>query len=214
MAIRETKSSTASSPSDSWAAFYHHQPNISGGATTTSTMFTISDATAVATANTTVNPTSDGGDGAAASRRHLSRDGRVSKPTRRRSRASRRTPTTLLNTDAANFRAMVQQFTGGGGFAAPFIRAASNLHFGQPILPNPNQNPVVAPSGSYYNHLQLQQQQHSLHPYQQSPYMLSDLVSAGQGGFDMGTKGLAISTHEPLPSNQNRNSNGSNNSMF
>ncbi|GAB2223974.1 hypothetical protein Droror1_Dr00004719 [Drosera rotundifolia] len=38
--------------------------------------------------------------------------GRVSKPTRRRSRASRRTPTTLLNTDPSNFRAMVQQFTG------------------------------------------------------------------------------------------------------
>lgn len=44
--------------------------------------------------------------------------GRVSKPVRRRSRASRRTPTTLLNTDATNFRAMVQQFTGSP--AAPF----------------------------------------------------------------------------------------------
>ncbi|XP_041989769.1 VQ motif-containing protein 22-like [Salvia splendens] len=39
--------------------------------------------------------------------------GRVAKPVRRRSRASRRTPTTLLNTDTANFRAMVQHFTGG-----------------------------------------------------------------------------------------------------
>lgn len=39
--------------------------------------------------------------------------GRVSKPARKRTRASRRTPTTLLNTDTTNFRAMVQQFTGG-----------------------------------------------------------------------------------------------------
>ncbi|XP_071704557.1 uncharacterized protein [Rutidosis leptorrhynchoides] len=41
---------------------------------------------------------------------------RVTRPTntRRRSRASRRTPTTLLNTDTTNFRAMVQRFTGGG----------------------------------------------------------------------------------------------------
>ncbi|CAA6671870.1 unnamed protein product [Spirodela intermedia] len=31
---------------------------------------------------------------------------------RRRSRASRKAPTTILNTDASNFRAMVQQFTG------------------------------------------------------------------------------------------------------
>ncbi|KAL3633835.1 hypothetical protein CASFOL_022597 [Castilleja foliolosa] len=52
---------------------------------------------------------------------HLSPDqGRVAKPLRRRSRASRRTPTTLFNTDTSNFRAMVQRFTGGpaASFAA------------------------------------------------------------------------------------------------
>ncbi|KAJ0494525.1 putative VQ motif-containing protein [Helianthus annuus] len=40
---------------------------------------------------------------------------RVTRPTiaRKRSRASRKTPTTLLNTDTTNFRAMVQRFTGG-----------------------------------------------------------------------------------------------------
>ncbi|KAI3707721.1 hypothetical protein L6452_26350 [Arctium lappa] len=47
---------------------------------------------------------------------------RVARPTntnnRRRSRASRKTPTTLLNTDTTNFRAMVQQFTGGGNAGA------------------------------------------------------------------------------------------------
>ncbi|KAL9663238.1 hypothetical protein QQ045_028077 [Rhodiola kirilowii] len=41
------------------------------------------------------------------------RANRVTKPARKRSRASRRTPTTLLSTDTSNFRAMVQQFTGG-----------------------------------------------------------------------------------------------------
>ncbi|CAN8275105.1 unnamed protein product [Cochlearia groenlandica] len=56
---------------------------------------------------------------------------RVSKPTRRRSRASRRTPTTLLNTDTSNFRAMVQQYTGGPSAVAfasssdPTARASS-----------------------------------------------------------------------------------------
>ncbi|KAI3440281.1 VQ domain-containing protein [Psidium guajava] len=35
-----------------------------------------------------------------------------SKPTRRRSRASKKTPTTILNADATNFRALVQHFTG------------------------------------------------------------------------------------------------------
>ncbi|KAM3320910.1 hypothetical protein P3S67_008112 [Capsicum chacoense] len=38
--------------------------------------------------------------------------GRDSRPIRRRSRVSRRTPTTVYNTDTRNFRAMVQQFTG------------------------------------------------------------------------------------------------------
>ncbi|KAG0482674.1 hypothetical protein HPP92_010758 [Vanilla planifolia] len=37
---------------------------------------------------------------------------RARKAGRKRSRASRRAPTTLLSTDTANFRAMVQQFTG------------------------------------------------------------------------------------------------------
>lgn len=38
--------------------------------------------------------------------------GRGARPVRRRTRASRRAPTTLLNTDTTNFRAMVHQFTG------------------------------------------------------------------------------------------------------
>ncbi|CAA7409003.1 unnamed protein product [Spirodela intermedia] len=37
---------------------------------------------------------------------------RTGRAARRRSRASRKAPTTILNTDASNFRAMVQQFTG------------------------------------------------------------------------------------------------------
>lgn len=43
---------------------------------------------------------------------HLTPKGSVSKPIRRRSRASKRTPTTLLNANTKNFRALVQQFTG------------------------------------------------------------------------------------------------------
>ncbi|KAJ9707887.1 hypothetical protein PVL29_000119 [Vitis rotundifolia] len=42
----------------------------------------------------------------------LSPKGCISKPVRRRSRAPRRTPATLLTANTANFRALVQQFTG------------------------------------------------------------------------------------------------------
>ncbi|CAA0813007.1 VQ motif-containing protein [Striga hermonthica] len=58
--------------------------------------------------------------------------GRVAKPARRRSRASRRTPTTLFNTDTANFRAMVQRFTGGpsAAYAAePQLPSGGGLNF-------------------------------------------------------------------------------------
>ncbi|CAL9132366.1 unnamed protein product [Musa acuminata var. zebrina] len=65
--------------------------------------------------------------------------GRVARPSsRRRPRASRRAPVTMLNTDTANFRAMVQQFTGvpsgpyssgyrrGGGPVVTFGRSSSD----------------------------------------------------------------------------------------
>ncbi|CAL9130266.1 unnamed protein product, partial [Musa textilis] len=67
-------------------------------------------------------------------------EGRVSKPVRRRSRASRRTPTTMLNTDTANFRSMVQQFTGipSGPYSSAYRPGGgpiSNLgyNFNEPI---------------------------------------------------------------------------------
>ncbi|CAN1828503.1 hypothetical protein LINPERHAP1_LOCUS32254 [Linum perenne] len=59
------------------------------------------------------------------------------KPIRRRSRVSKKTPITLLNTDATNFRSLVQQFTGchhgrnGAVETAPLdgTRGPLNLNF-------------------------------------------------------------------------------------
>ncbi|MED6143316.1 hypothetical protein PIB30_005235 [Stylosanthes scabra] len=62
--------------------------------------------TAVAEATTTTMAA------AASSESILSPKGSVAKPIRRRSRASKKTPTTLLNANTTNFRALVQQFTG------------------------------------------------------------------------------------------------------
>ncbi|KAL3332523.1 hypothetical protein AABB24_032878 [Solanum stoloniferum] len=89
-------------------------------------------------------------------------DGRVSKPIRRRSRASRRTPTTVLNTDTTNFRAMVQQFTGGS--VAP--SQGAYLGFG------PNNQQIMNPNT--YN-IQFQAQPV---PQNQLPYMFSTLDSS------------------------------------
>ncbi|KAJ1278106.1 hypothetical protein BS78_04G053700 [Paspalum vaginatum] len=76
--------------------------------------------------------------------------GRVGKPARRRSRASRRAPVTLLNTDTSNFRAMVQQFTGipavpagpygggpGGGPVISFGAAGGGGEYGALVRPSP-----------------------------------------------------------------------------
>ncbi|CAA7030230.1 unnamed protein product [Microthlaspi erraticum] len=74
------------------------------------TFFTTSTTTSTAVTTTTTTTT---GEANSIDSRLSPETGRVTKPARRRSRASRRTPTTLLNTDTSNFRAMVQQFTGG-----------------------------------------------------------------------------------------------------
>ncbi|CAN1337291.1 VQ motif-containing protein 22 [Linum perenne] len=98
--------------------------------------------------------------------------GRVSKPARKRSRASRRTPTTLLNTDTSNFRAMVQQFTGGP--AGPFMtagRGSSSLNvpgFSYGLL-----NPAVQGR---------QQLSHQLIGNQISNAVMSTTAGGGDGG--------------------------------
>ncbi|KAL7131339.1 hypothetical protein ABFS83_13G190800 [Erythranthe nasuta] len=64
--------------------------------------------------------------------------GSVGKPIRRRSRASRKSPATLLNANASNFRALVQQFTGCHSPLSPFgmttttnYKGPINLNFAQ-----------------------------------------------------------------------------------
>ncbi|RRT33994.1 hypothetical protein B296_00055937 [Ensete ventricosum] len=113
-------------------------------------------------------------------------EGRVSKPVRRRSRASRRTPTTMLNTDTANFRTMVQQFTGipsgpyssayrpGGGSISNFgynfnepIHQTTSMTLGQ--LRQQQQQQQQQQYLQLQNH-QSQQQQQQQQNYQSSMY--------------------------------------------
>jgi len=89
---------------------------------------------------TASSPTSGGSVGGSPTRAQPGVEGgRVAKPARRRSRASRRAPVTLLNTDTSNFRAMVQQFTGippgpygpaGGAAGGPVISFGSGGDYG------------------------------------------------------------------------------------
>ncbi|CAN0890743.1 VQ motif-containing protein 22 [Linum grandiflorum] len=202
-------SQTMSNPND-WSHFYNHhhqqqQHNFSSStAAAASTLLSSSDAIFVTTTTTatTVNPPSaDGptnpiqfiGSRGSSSSSLNPEGGRVSKPARKRSRASRRTPTTLLNTDTSNFRAMVQQFTGGpvgpfGTSAGRGLSSSSSLNipgFSYGLLNNPrqqqigNQIPNAAGvgdggggggGGGGFHHLQQYQQQFHQSP---SPFLFS-----------------------------------------
>ncbi|XP_059658282.1 uncharacterized protein LOC132304530 [Cornus florida] len=114
----------------------------------------------------------------------LNPKGCISKPIRRRTRASRRTPTTLLNADTTNFRALVQQFTGcssGNSSSHGAQRGPINLSFGETSDERVvSVTSMVASFGlNGYNqqtwpdqqqqqqHLQEQQQQFSQEPHEQ-----------------------------------------------
>ncbi|KAM3694228.1 hypothetical protein ACJW31_07G044200 [Castanea mollissima] len=89
----------------------------------------------------------------------------VSKPIRRRSRASKKTPTTLLNANTNNFRALVQQFTGCPSASISFSnqRGPVNLDFGKGREENQRVvTSVMGPFGNnyYYQHQQSQSPQH------------------------------------------------------
>lgn len=179
------------SPNDHWLQFYQQDfPNqtLSADQYITNTTSATTVTTAVLPPET-MNPTSP------TSSTHMGPEGRVSKPTRRRSRASRRTPTTLLNTDTTNFRAMVQQFTGGpvAPFASPSLSLASTTPsfsalagFGLGPRASTSLNNQAMVSAPFYHHLQQQQQnlyqaQNRQH-YNNSMYNNNTQGGGGGGG--------------------------------
>ncbi|XP_074560023.1 uncharacterized protein LOC141816089 [Curcuma longa] len=101
-------------------------------------------------------------------------EGRVGKSAgRRRTRASRRAPTTMLNTDTANFRSMVQQFTGimSGPYPYPMmdpIQPITGYNFNEPIssVHRPSAMPLeLQQQFQYY----AQQQSHHGHGHGHAP---------------------------------------------
>ncbi|KAL1808513.1 hypothetical protein DCAR_0727984 [Daucus carota subsp. sativus] len=94
---------------------------------------------------------------------HLNPQASVGKPIRRRSRAPRKNPTTLLNASTTNFRSLVQQFTGCQNTKATSFgsrKGPVNLSFGLPRnMQNDhhiiNTSSRIAPVGSEYFHDQL-----------------------------------------------------------
>jgi len=164
---------TMSGPND-WLQFYNQNLTPS-----------IPDFTVAAPTTTTTTATFHLPNTSPSASTQLGPEGRVGKPTRRRSRASRRTPTTLLNTDTTNFRAMVQQFTGGPN--APFAPSPSTpaqalpnlLGFGFPSRPVPSLSPTPLPL-SYHQLQQRGQQQMFQQQNQHYNILYSDGGSQGE----------------------------------
>ncbi|XWS40475.1 hypothetical protein CRYUN_Cryun18bG0143100 [Craigia yunnanensis] len=100
--------STSVATSNEWMQFYEQ---IVDGQSASSLGF--SDATMVATSvSSESNPSPSTRSLHSPINDQLTPKASSSKPIRRRPRASKKTPTTLLNANTSNFRALVQQFTG------------------------------------------------------------------------------------------------------
>ncbi|KAL6888753.1 hypothetical protein ACP4OV_009779 [Aristida adscensionis] len=146
-----------------WAGLYGGGGNGAAAAAAEATVVT-----AAAAAGTVSSPTSGGSGGGSPGRAQQPgvEGGRVGKPARRRSRASRRAPVTLLNTDTSNFRAMVQQFTGipsgpyGSGVGGPVISfgagagaGAGGADYGGAVPVRPAPTSAVMSFDHHHHHL-------------------------------------------------------------
>ncbi|XP_010914245.1 uncharacterized protein [Elaeis guineensis] len=150
-------SDTSSGPPE-WAQFYCQNGLGTHPAATPAMLGHMSGGVADSTVVTTTSSPTIAGSSSSPTSHPAAIEGRVGKSARRRSRASRRAPTTLLNTDTTNFRAMVQQFTGipSGPYSSsyqPSNRPVINfgLNFNDPL-----RQATVVPFGRLQ---QLQQQQ-------------------------------------------------------
>lgn len=128
---------------------------------------------------------------------HLNPQASSGKPIRRRSRASRRTPTTLLNASTTNFRSLVQQFTGCQNTKASSFgsqKGPVNLSFG-----NQNDHQIIgtssriAPVGTEYLYNQQMNpvvQQHQGQQWQQQQPEMYDNSQINNNNNNMQSGGL------------------------
>jgi hypothetical protein len=183
---------TMPSSSDQWLPFYDQaidgaqQPVLSHGPT-----------------DTISSPSNSPG---AANNGQLTPKGSVSKPARKRSRASKRTPTTLLNANANNFRALVQQFTGCPSAAISFgnQKGPVNLDFGRGREENQRiiSSLMTAPfTNNQHYHQQSQSQQYYQHFHhqqeQQSMYSCGDVFVSPSSNVEIGD-GFGMDDHVSL----------------
>lgn len=175
-----------SSGQGEWVQFYHRTPT--GGAAVAPramSMFgqapAVSEATVVTT--TVASPSIPSpiltGPGTAMgthTHTHSPDEGPGGRAVRKRGRAARRAPTTVLNTDLNNFRALVQQYTGArtAPFSSMFRPDVRVANFGFDNHPALNAM-IIRPQRTQFYHQQQQQHQH-----------IQQLHQGEEGMFPMG----------------------------
>ncbi|KAM1007952.1 hypothetical protein EV1_004397 [Malus domestica] len=150
--------------SNEWGQYYQHDL-MDNGQRTPPSSGGLSDSTIVTTSSATVTEISTSSPGG-----QLTPTGSVSKPIRRRSRVSKKTPITLLNANANNFRALVQQFTGCTASSTSLSfgnqKGPINLSFGS------NNNVIGSVMTPFVNHNYNYQYQQQLQRLAQQPLQL------------------------------------------
>lgn len=126
---------TATAADDPCMQFYQQQPLMDGIMALDPSIEELMDATMSSSSDGTSLSPNNSQNTTVSGHNQLTPKGGTFKPIRKRSRASKRTPTTLLKANTSNFRALVQQFTGN-----PTTTAMSlSIHKG-PITLNFQQN--------------------------------------------------------------------------
>lgn len=111
---------------------------------------------------------------------NLNAKGCTPKPTRKRSRASRNAPTTLLTSDTTNFRALVQYYTGGRPTSFRPKKGPVTLSFGPESRGGQSdENLVFAALGHKNGNSQQYQQQQVYWEESSSLFSLDNTVSDG-----------------------------------
>lgn len=178
----------ASTDPHQWFHYYQQSNNTAANPASGGSGFRFSetDSTIVTTSFTTNNMTSSPNNSTSLGSTdvQLNPQASSSKPIRRRSRASRRTPTTLLNASTTNFRSLVQQFTGCHNTKASAFgsqKGPVNLSFG-----NQNDHQIlgtssrIEPLGSKYVYNQQMNpvvQQHQEQQWQQQEMYQNSLMN-------------------------------------
>ncbi|GAU48848.1 hypothetical protein TSUD_188330 [Trifolium subterraneum] len=131
---------------------------------------------------------------------NLQNNNNMGRNPKKRSRASRRAPTTVLTTDTTNFRAMVQEFTGipAQPFSSPFPRTRLDLFGSSRSISSSHMDPPLTQQQPPYllrPFAQKIQSTHNHHSFPPSSSMVENLLAGNNSTNNSATINYHLSQH-------------------